>query len=66
MRTAWKHGVTGIDDADSNVASVFYADAKDLKNQKEQEKNKINGNRTKSKNSWFNLIFSCLNRHGYQ
>jgi len=34
MRTAWKHGVTGIDDADSNAASVFYSDAKDQKNQK--------------------------------
>ena len=28
MRTAWKHGVLGIDDADSKQTSIFYKDIK--------------------------------------
>ena len=27
MRTAWKHGVVGVDDADSAKTSVFYLEA---------------------------------------
>jgi hypothetical protein len=28
MKTAWRHGVLGVDDADSKTTSCFYADKK--------------------------------------
>jgi len=26
MKTAWKHGITGVDDADSKTTQCFYTD----------------------------------------
>lgn len=45
MRTAWKHGVTGIDDADSNKTQVFYSDKRDEQVRKQRDADYINNRR---------------------
>lgn len=34
MRTGWRHGVVGVDDADEENTQVFYKDARDAKQNK--------------------------------
>lgn len=46
MRTAWKHGVLGLDDADSKQTQCFYKDARDEKEAKQRSKDFINSRRT--------------------
>lgn len=45
MKGGWRHGVTGIDNANSNNTSVFYADTKKEKDFWQNEKDIINGRR---------------------
>lgn len=49
MKTAWKHGVVGIDDADSKQTSSFYVENRDQKVREQQAKNEINQRRTECK-----------------
>ena len=49
MKTAWKHGVLAVDDADSKQNSVFYADQRLKKELAQQEKDFINKRRTECK-----------------
>jgi len=45
MRTAWKHGVTGLDDSDSLKTQVFYADKRDTALKAQQDRDYINDRR---------------------
>ena len=45
MKGGWRHGVTGIDNADSNNTSVFYQNTKKDKDHWQNEKDIINGRR---------------------
>ena len=56
MRTAWKHGVMGVDDADSKTTSIFYSDVRDANNSKQKDKDFINDRRQQGK-SHFHSIF---------
>jgi hypothetical protein len=49
MKTAWKHGVLGFDDADSRTTQCFYKDVKDLKDFAQKEKDLINLRRSNCK-----------------
>ena len=49
MKTAWKHGVHGFDDADSRTTQCFYKDVKDLKDFAQKEKDLINLRRSNCK-----------------
>ena len=49
MKTAWRHGVFGVDDADSKQAQCFYQEARDLKEKSQREKDIINHKRTGGK-----------------
>lgn len=51
MRTAWKHGVMGIDDADSKKTQCFYSEVRDQKVARQQSKDFINTRRTECKSS---------------
>ena len=56
MKTAWRHGVFGYDDADSGKTQVFYQEKRDEKERAQREKDNINRNRYHSKRSASNLI----------
>lgn len=47
MKGGWRHGVTGIDDADSSKTSVFYSEKRDMNASCDNEKSKINNYRGK-------------------
>jgi hypothetical protein len=47
MKGGWRHGITGIDDADSGKTQVFYASSRDEKANADGEKTKINNYRGK-------------------
>jgi len=47
MKGGWRHGITGLDDADSNKTQVFYSEKRDMKANMDNEKNKINDYRRK-------------------
>jgi hypothetical protein len=47
MKGAWRHGVLGIDDADSHKTQDFYAPARDSSVKEQNAKNEINSYRTK-------------------
>ena len=49
MRTAWKHGVMGVDDADSKHTTVFYAETRDAQLAKQRDKDSINERRKQGK-----------------
>ena len=49
MKTAWRHGVFGVDDADSKEAQCFYQEVRDLKEKSQREKDIINHKRTGGK-----------------
>lgn len=49
MKTGWRHGVTGIDDADSYKTQCFYEDSKNQKALIQSSKDEINSRRLKSK-----------------
>ena len=49
MRTAWKHGVVGVDDADSATTSIFYLEAEKQRQKELAEKEFINKRRQKGK-----------------
>ena len=55
FKTAWRHGITGIDNADSANASVFYQDEKARRDFIQKEKDTVNNKRKDSK-----LTFSRL------
>jgi hypothetical protein len=45
IKGGWRHGITGIDNADSQHTSIFYQDAKRAKDHSMNEKSVINGKR---------------------
>ena len=49
LRTGWRHGILGIDDADSDSATVFYATTNSEKKTVAEQKDIINKRRQKSK-----------------
>lgn len=49
IKTGWRHGVTGLDNADSENTSIFYREQKKEKDFIKSEKDKINNNRLQSK-----------------
>lgn len=49
MKTAWRHGVFGYDDADSGKTQVFYQEKRDERDKVQQGKDYINKNRYHSK-----------------
>ncbi len=38
MKSAWRHGIFGVDDADASKTQVFYADDKCSKDKAQSEK----------------------------
>ena len=49
MRTAWKHGVHGFDDADSKHTECFYSENRDKQLKRQQDKDYINKKRANCK-----------------
>ena len=49
IKNGWKHGVTGLDNADSENTSIFYQDSKKRKDSSQADKDKINAHRLQSK-----------------
>ena len=49
IKSGWRHGVTGLDNADSENTSMFYKESKKEKDFYQSEKDKINNNRLQSK-----------------
>jgi len=47
MKGGWRHGITGIDDADSGKTQVFFSDKRDANACADSEKSKINNYRGK-------------------
>lgn len=47
IKSGWRHGILGIDDADSKKTQIFYEGSRDDKLAVKAEKNKINDYRTK-------------------
>ena len=47
MKGGWRHGITGIDDADSPKASIFFSEQRDAKLAEQAKKDQINQHRTK-------------------
>lgn len=45
FKGGWRHGITGVEDADSDNGSVFYKEHHDLKMQLQHEKDLINRHR---------------------
>jgi hypothetical protein len=45
IKGGWRHGITGIDNADSSNTSVFYQDSKALKANAQSERDIINNKR---------------------
>jgi hypothetical protein len=45
IKNAWRHGITGMDNADSANSSIFYKDLKARKDFQQSEKDTINGKR---------------------
>lgn len=48
IKGGWRHGITGIDNADSENTSVFYQDAKKAKDFADSEKEVVNNKRLQS------------------
>jgi len=48
IKGGWRHGITGIDNADSSNTSVFYQDIKALKANAQSERDIINNKRLQS------------------
>jgi len=42
IRTGWRHGIVGVDDADSNYTQVFYQTTRQSKMNTMQDKDLIN------------------------
>ena len=49
MKVGWRHGVTGIDNADSENTSVFYKDGRDEKERIKKQKERLNNTRLECK-----------------
>ena len=49
IKSGWRHGVTGLDNADSENTSMFYRETKKEKDFWQSEKDKMNNNRLQSK-----------------
>jgi hypothetical protein len=49
IKGGWRHGIVGIDNADSENTSVFYQDAKKARNFADSEKEVVNNKRLQSK-----------------
>ena len=66
MRTAWKHGVVGVDDADSATTSIFYLEAEKQRQKELAEKEFINKRRQKGKEhlTFFDISDSDKTRNG--
>jgi hypothetical protein len=45
LRAGWRHGITGIENADSDNTSVFYRDAKAKTDYEASERAKLNAKR---------------------
>lgn len=45
IKNAWRHGITGMDNADSVNSSIFYRDLKSRKDFQQSEKDTINSKR---------------------
>jgi hypothetical protein len=57
IKGGWRHGITGIDNADSVNTSVFFQEQKRMKDSLMSEKNILNKTRLEGK---YNLIFLIL------
>ncbi len=57
MSTGWRHGVVGIDDADSAATQVFYQSARNEKASAYESKDQINKRRTKRKSRPLIIVF---------
>lgn len=49
IKGGWRHGITGIDNADSSNTSVFYQENKNQKSFAQSERDFINNKRLQSK-----------------
>lgn len=49
IKSGWRHGVTGLDNADSENTSYFYRETKDKNDFTQSEKDKLNNSRLQSK-----------------
>lgn len=49
LSQAWRHGIVGVDDADSSNPQVFYKTTRDQKDKVVGDKDLINKRRTKCK-----------------
>lgn len=49
LREGWRHGIVGVDDADSLITEEFYKDKRNAKLAAQAEKDSINDKRTRSK-----------------
>ena len=58
IKGGWRHGITGIDNADSSNTSVFFRENKALKDNAQSERDIINNKRLQSKLLLTAIIFS--------
>lgn len=58
IKNAWRHGITGMDNADSVNSSIFYRDLKSRKDFQQSEKDTINSKRKDGK--YLNLNYLGL------
>jgi predicted amidohydrolase YtcJ len=56
LKTAWRHGITGIDDADSRNTSNFYRTQRDLNDYRQMQQEKVLALRKECKFCLTNLI----------
>ena len=55
IKSGWRHGIVGVDDADSPETQVFYQSARNDKQNLQQNKDVINNRRQKRKYN-----YSCV------
>jgi len=55
IKGGWRHGITGIDNADSENTSVFFQEQKKMKDSVMSEKNILNNKRLQGK--LFHVVF---------
>jgi hypothetical protein len=60
FKTAWRHGIVGIDNADSGNSSIFYKDEKARRDFAQKEKDTVNMKRKDSKYKFVYLVNQIL------
>lgn len=57
FKAGWRHGIVGVDDADSPNTSIFYKEQHDLKLHQQKEKDAINNYRQKRNSLLLNILY---------